>query len=122
MFDLSKVTVSLVLFVIFSVKLFLIDFNLIMLVTCSFMSKSFIITIPDYSSTNRASTTTIFCTFGWISVFSLGKNRMDLFRKLKQELHESITPSSSKTFLIPKTKSTFTWISETRVKLSNLCL
>ena len=46
---------------------------------------------------------------------------MDLFKKLRQESHESTTPSNSKIFLIPKTKSTFSWISDTKVNTSNLC-
>ena len=46
---------------------------------------------------------------------------MDLFKKLRHESHESITPSSSNRFLIPRTRSTFSCISETSVKISNLC-
>ena len=44
----------------------------------------------------------------------------DLFKKLKQHSHELNIPSSSKTFLIPKTKSMFSWISDTNVYTSNL--
>ena len=82
-------------------------FNLIMLVTCSFMSKTSTIAIPDNSYTNGASITTIFCTFGGNTVFSFGKKGTDLFRKLKQESHESITLPNSNTYLIPKSKSIF---------------
>ena len=64
------------------------------------MSNSFTIVVSDISSTNGVSTMTNFCSFGLISVFSLGKKRIDLFRKLKQESHESITPNSNM-FLIP---------------------
>ena len=32
-----------------------------------------------------------------------------------------MTPSNSKIFLIPRTKSTFSWISDTGVNISNLC-
>ena len=46
---------------------------------------------------------------------------MDLFRKLTQESHESITPSSSNKFLIPITRYTFLCISDTSVKIPNLC-
>ena len=46
---------------------------------------------------------------------------MDLFRKLTQESCESITPSSSNKFLIPITRSTFSYISDTSVNISNLC-
>ena len=44
------------------------------------MSYSFTIAIPDISSTNGASAMTNFCSFDFISVFSLGKNGIDLFR------------------------------------------
>ena len=53
---------------------------------------------------------------------SLWENGMDLFRKLKQELHESIMTCSSNTFFIPRTKSIFSWISDTKVKISNLSM
>ena len=46
---------------------------------------------------------------------------MDLFRKLTQESHESIIPSGLKKCLIPITRSTFLCISDTSVKISNLC-
>ena len=65
--------VSLVLLVIFSVALFLTNINLIIFVTCSLMSKTFTIAIPNNSSMNGASIATIFCTFGGNSVFSLGE-------------------------------------------------
>ena len=77
--------------------------------------------IPDISSINEASTMISFCSFGFTSTFSLGKKGMDLFKKLRQESHEFTTPSNSKMFLIAKTKSTFSWISDTKVNTSNLC-
>ena len=54
-------------------------------------------------------------------MYSHGKMGRDLFKKLKQQSHEFITSSNSNTFLIPNTRSTFSWISETRVYISNLC-
>ena len=116
----SNVTASCMLLVIFSVTLFLINFNFIMSVAYCYLSNTFTIAIPDISSTNGAITMTNFCFFDLISVLSSGKKEIDLFRKLKQESCESITPSSSNMFLIPKTKSIFSWISETKVKMSNL--
>ena len=77
-----------------------------MLVACSFMSRILTMAIPDNSSTKGASITIIFCVFGAISTAVTGKNGIDLLRKLKQESHESIMPSSSKIFFIPITKST----------------
>ena len=76
--------------------------------------------IPEISSTNGASTKMNFCSFGLSITYSFEKNGMDLLRKLKQDSCESITPSNSKIFLIQRTKSTFSCISETKVKTSNL--
>ena len=56
--------------------------------------------IPDNSLMKGASMVTIFCDV------DTGKNGIDLLRKLKHESHESITPSNSKIFFIPITKST----------------
>ena len=83
------------------------------------MTNNFTMAIPQISSANGASTMTSFCSFGLLSTFPFAKKGIDLFKKLKQEPHESMTPSSSKMFLIPRTKSTFPWISETKVKISN---
>ena len=63
--------------------------------------------IPDISSTKGASRTINFCFFGFTETVFLGKKGIDLFRKLTQESHGSITPSSSNKFLIPITRSTF---------------
>ena len=101
-----KVMVSYVLFVIFSIALFLMNFNFIMFVVGSFMSKIFTMAICDSLSMKGASTTTIFCNFGAISTVVAGKNGIDLLRKLKHKSLESITPSNSKMFFIPMTRST----------------
>ena len=70
------------------------------------MSKIFAMAIPDSSSMKGASMMTVFCDVGAISTVDTGKNGMDLLRKLKHESHKSITPSNSKIFFIPVTKST----------------
>ena len=62
-----------------------------------------------------------FCSLGFRMIHSFGKMGRDLFRNLKQQSHEFITPYNSNTFLISNTKSTFSWISDTRVYISNLC-
>ena len=80
--------------------------NLIMPVACSFMSKYFTMAIPDNSSMKGASTTTIFCVLVQSLLLLLEKIGVDLLRKLKQESHKSIMPSSSKIFFIPVTRST----------------
>ena len=118
---LPKVTVLHVLFVTFKAALFLTNFNCIMFVVCPLMSKISIMAIPDNSSMKGASIITIFCVFGMISTVITGKNGTDLLRKPKHESLESITPSNSKMFFIPMTKSTLSWISDTKVKNSNLC-
>ena len=70
------------------------------------MSKIFTMAIPDISSIKGASMMTIFCDVGAISTVDTGKNGIHLLRKLKHESHKSITPSNSKMFFIPMTKST----------------
>ena len=45
----------------------------------------------------------------------------DLFKKLKQQSCEFITPSNSETILIPNTRSMHSWISDTNLYISNIC-
>ena len=92
-----------------------------MFVVCSFMSNFFTMAMPDDSSTKGASTMTIFCDAGAISTVITGKDGIDLLRKIKQDSLESITPSSSNMFFIPISRSTLSCISDTKVKISNLC-
>ena len=70
------------------------------------LSNILIVTIPDISSINVTSIFINFCSFGLNTVHCSGKIGMDLFKKLKQQSHEFVTPSSSNMFLMPKTKST----------------
>ena len=98
-----------------------INFSFIMFVVCSLMSKIFTMAIPDNSSMKGAFIMTIFCDAGATSTSVIGKNGIDLLRKPKQDSLKSITPSSSNMFFIPMTKSTLSCISETKVKISNLC-
>ena len=69
---------------------------------------------------NGVSTFTIFCYTGFIIIFSFGNIGNDQFKKLKQHSRELNIPSNLNTSLIPKTKSTFSWISDTNVYASNL--
>ena len=80
----SNVTVSWVLFVTLNVALFLMNFNFIVRVFYSLTSNIFVMAIPDISSTKGASRTINFCSFGFTDTFSLGKNGIDLFRKLNR--------------------------------------
>ena len=70
---------------------------------------------------NSASTLISFCSFDFSNMHYFGKIGKDLFRKVKQQSHEFITPSSSNIFLIPRTRSMFSWISDTSVYILNLC-
>ena len=77
-----------------------------MFVVCSFLSKIFIMAIPDNSSMKGASIMTIFCDAGVTSTLITGKNGIHLLRKLKHDSLELIKPSNSKMFFIPMTRST----------------
>ena len=61
------------------------------------------------------------CSFGFKIICSLGKNDIDLFKKLKHASHEFIISSHSDMFFIPITRSTLSCISDTNVWISNLC-
>ena len=114
-------TVSKPLLVISNVAEFCMNFNLNITVLCVALSSTFIIANPDISSVNGTSTFISFCSFGFNTICSLWKIGKDLFKKLKKQSHEFMTPSNSNIFLIPKTKSTFSCISDTKVYILNLC-
>ena len=114
-------TVSKLLFVISSVATFHVNFNLSIIVFCTFLSNTLIMASPDISSMNGASTFIIFCSSGFNTMHSFRKLGIDLFKKLNQQSHEFIMPSNSNLFLIPKTKSTFSCISNTNEYIFNLC-
>ena len=113
--------VSKPLLIISNTAEFCTNFNLSIIVLCVFLSSTLIMANPDISSINGASTFINLCSFGFNTMHSFGKIGRDLFKKLKQKSHEFITPSSSNTFLILKTKSIFSCISETKVYISNQC-
>ena len=115
-----KVTVSCVLLVTLNIALFCMNFSFIVRVFCSLVSNILVIAIPIISSTNGASRVRIFYCFGFRETFSFRKKGMDMFKKFTQESCESIKPSNLNRFLMPITRSTFSWISETSVKILNL--
>ena len=86
------------------------------------LSKIFTMAIPEISPTNGALTFISFYSFGFNTRFFSGNMGTDLFKNLKQQSLEFITPSNLNTFFIPRTKSTFSCISDTNVQISNLCL
>ena len=66
-----------------------------------------IIASPQSLPTNGALTFTNFCSSGFnITSFS-GYIGTDLFKNSNQQSLEFITPSNSKTFFMPRTRSTF---------------
>ena len=83
------------------------------------LSSTLVITSPDIPSMNGASTFINFHSLGFSTTHSFGKIGRDLFKKLKQQSHNFMTPSNSKIFLMPRTKSTFSWLSDTKVYISN---
>ena len=107
--------VSKPLLVTFNVAEFSVNFNLSIIVLCVVFPSTLIIANPDISSINGASTFINLCSFGFNTMCSFQKIGKDLFRKLKQQSCEFMTPSNSNIFLIPKTKSMFSCISDTKV-------
>ena len=75
----------------------------------------------DILSVHGAFTLINFCSFGFSTICSFGKMGRDLFKEFKQKSHEFITPSNSIMFLTPNIRSTFSWISDTNVYISDLC-
>ena len=69
---------------------------------------------------NGASFLIHLCSFNFNIACSFGKNEMDLFKEIIHDSLELITPFNSDIFLIPKIKSTFSYISETNIYTSNL--
>ena len=92
-----------------------INFSFINKVLLVFPSIILIIANPEISSTNGALTFTSFCSVGFnIRSFS-GYKGTDLLKNSNLQSLEFITPSNLNTFFIPKTKSTFLCISDTKV-------
>ena len=91
------------------------------IILCVVPSNILTIASPDISTINGAYSLINFCTFGFHMVHSFGKMGKDLFKNLKQQSLVFMTPCSSNTFWIPNTRSTFSWISDTNVYISNLC-
>ena len=113
--------VSRQLLVISSIAEFHMNFNFNIIVLCVVLSSILIIASPDISSVNSASTLISFCSFGFSKMCSFGKIGKDLLRKLKQQSHKFIKSSNSNIFIIPISRSMFSWISDTSMYISNLC-
>ena len=83
------------------------NFNFNIIELCVVLSSILIIAGPDISSMNHASTFINLCSLGYNTMLSLGNIGKDLFKILKQQSHEFMTPSNSEILLIPTTKSMF---------------
>ena len=77
-------------------------------------------TNPDMSCMKSASISSNLSSLGFNITRSIGINGMDLFKKLDHNSLELIMPSNSNIFLIPRTKSTSSCFSDTKVDISNL--
>ena len=118
-FGLST-TISKPLFVTSNMAKFCIHFNFTIIVFCVFLSNILTIAKPEISSTNGASILINYCPFGFNNICSLAKKGIDLFKMLKHDSHEFIMSSNSNMFFMPNTRSTFSCISDTNIKISNL--
>ena len=107
--------VSAPLFTMSNTAALCVNFNFINKVLWVPPSSNLMIARPDISSIYGAFTFINFCSLGFRIVQSIGKMGRDLFKNLKQQSHEFITPSNLNTFFISRTRSTFSWISETGV-------
>ena len=79
------------------------------------------IAMPDISSINRTSIGINFFSPGFIITCSLGNIRINLPKNLKLDSLESIIPSNSNRFFIPRTYQHYQICLDTNVNSSNLC-
>ena len=103
------------IFLMSRIALLHVNFNFIDRVLLVFSSMILIIAKPEISSTNGALTFTSLFSSGFSITSFSGYIRTDLFKNSNLQSLEFITPSYSNTFFIPKTRSTFSCISDTSV-------
>ena len=110
-----NIMVSVPLFVVSGVTLFHVNFSFIN--TVLWVPPSNILTIagPEISSMNGAYTFIKFCSLGFKIVQFSGNIGKDLFKNLKQQSLVFTTSSNSNKFFMPRTRSTFSWISDSYV-------
>ena len=101
------------------IAIFCVNLTFNITVLCVDLSNNLIIAKSEISSKIGASIFINFCSFDCNMVSPRGNMGTDLFKKLKQHSHKFITPNLN-TFLIPKTISMFSCISDTTVYISNL--
>ena len=95
------------LFVMFNMALFHMNFNFNNRVLWVPLSNILTMARPEISSINGAFTFINFCSLGFKNKQFSGNIGRDLFKNLKQQSLEFITPFNSITFFIPKTNSMF---------------
>ena len=108
--------VSWMLLVIFNAALFLMKFSLIMLVACSFISKIFTMAIPHTSSTKELLSQPSFAFWGSLYC-CYWENGIDVLKNWNKNLVNQSHLLVQKIIFIPITKSTLSWISDTKVKI-----
>ena len=92
-----------------------VNFSFINRVLFVFLSMILIIAKPKILSTNGALTFTNFCSSSFSIISFLGYIGTNLFKNSNQQSLEFIMPSNSNISFLPKTKSTFSCISDTNV-------
>ena len=110
-----RIMVSFPAFFISKTALLHVSFNFINRVLWVPPSIILIIANPEISSINGALTFTNFFSFGFNIISFSGYIGIDLFKNSNQQSLEFMTPSNSKMFFIPRSRSTFSWISDTKV-------
>ena len=102
-----NIMISMPLFTISNTAMFCVNFSFINTVLWVHPSNIFTVADPEILCINGAFTFIYFCSLGFKITQSSGNVGKDLFKNLKQQFLEFITPSNLNTFFIPKTKSTF---------------
>ena len=102
--------VSVPLFTISNIASFHVNFNFTNKVLWVPQSNILTIASPEISSMNGAFIFISFCSLGFKITQLSGNISTDLFKNLKQQSLEFITPSNLNMFFMPRTKSTFSWI------------
>ena len=108
------------LFVTSNTAKFHVNLSFSIIVFCTFLSNILAITNLEISSTNGAPIFINICSFGYSTICSFARKGIDLFKKLKHDFLEFIMPPNSTIFFMPNTRSTFSCICDTNVKILNL--
>ena len=108
------------LFITSNIAKFHVNLSFSIIVFCAFLSYILTIVNPEISSTYGASIFINFYSFCFDTICSFTRKGINLFRKLEHDSYEFIIPFNSNMLSIPNTRSTFSSISDSNVKISNL--